>query len=79
MLDEKLSKLGFERERRRYQPHLTICRVRSGKNKDQLAEELLRLSDYVFGEISVDRVSLKKSVLTPSGPIYTTLAESQHS
>lgn len=79
MLDEKLSKLGFERERRRYQPHLTICRVRSGKNKEQLAEELLRLGDYEFGEVSVDRVSLKKSVLTSSGPIYTTLAESKHS
>jgi 2'-5' RNA ligase len=78
-LDLKLSKLGFERERRRFQPHLTICRVRSGKNKDQLVERLLRVKDTVFGEVSVDRVSLKKSVLTPSGPIYSTLAESQHS
>lgn len=78
-LDKKLSKLDFERERRRFQPHLTICRVRSGKNKDVLAEELLRLKDHVFGEVSVDRVSLKKSVLTQRGPIYTTLVESQHS
>ena len=78
-LDLKLSKLGFERERRRFQPHLTICRVRSGKNRDQLVEELLRVKDTVFGKVSVDRVSLKKSVLTPSGPIYSTLAESQYS
>ena len=78
-LDVKLSKLGFERERRRFQPHLTICRVRSGKNRDQLVEELLRVKGTVFGEVSVDRVVLKKSVLTPSGPIYTTLAESMHS
>jgi 2'-5' RNA ligase len=78
-LDVKLSKLGFERERRRFQPHLTICRVRSSKNKDRLVEELLQVKDYVFGEVSVDRVVLKKSVLTKSGPIYTTLAESQHS
>ncbi len=78
-LDAKLSKLGFERERRKFHPHLTICRVRSGKNKDQLVEELLRLEDQEFGVISVDRVVLKKSFLTSSGPIYTILAESRHS
>jgi 2'-5' RNA ligase len=78
-IDEKLSKLGIERERRKFHPHLTISRVRGGLNRDQLAEELLRLKDHVFGEIKVDRIVLKKSVLTPRGPVYTTLAESQHS
>ena len=78
-LDGKLSKLGFERERRKFHPHLTIGRVRTGKNREQLVEELLRSNDQVFGEIHVDRIVLKKSVLTPRGPIYTTLAESQHS
>ena len=78
-LDGMLSKLGFERERRRFHPHLTICRVRSGKNRDQLVEELLRLESQEFGVINVDRVVLKKSVLTPSGPIYTSLAESRYS
>lgn len=78
-LDQKLGKLGFERERRKFHPHLTIGRVRSGKNKDQLVEELLRLENQEFGVVDVDRVVLKKSVLTSSGPIYTTLAESRHS
>jgi 2'-5' RNA ligase len=75
-VDNKLSKLGFERERRRFHPHITISRVRSGKNRDRLVEELMRISDYRFGEDKVDKISLKKSVLTPNGPIYTTLAES---
>jgi 2'-5' RNA ligase len=78
-LDQKLSKIGFERERRRFRPHLTICRIRSGTNRTQLIDELLRVKDQVFGEIEVDKVVLKKSVLTPSGPIYTTLAKSRHS
>jgi 2'-5' RNA ligase len=75
-VDEKLSRLGFERERRRFSPHVTIGRVRSGRNRDSLVQEISSLSDYVFGSLHVDRVKLKKSVLTPSGPIYTTLAES---
>lgn len=75
-VDTKLSGLGFERERRRFSPHITIGRIRSGRNRDRLVEELSTLSDYVFGGLHVDRIVLKKSVLTPRGPIYTTLAES---
>jgi len=75
-VDTKLSGLGFERERRGFSPHITIGRVRSGRNRERLVEELSTLSDYVFGDLQVDRVVLKKSVLTPRGPIYTTLAES---
>ena len=75
-VDEKLSQLGFERERRRFSPHITIGRVRSGRNRDNLVQEISSLSDHVFGSLRVDRIKLKKSVLTPSGPVYTTLAES---
>ena len=76
-VDTKLSRLGFERERRGFSPHITIGRVRSGKNRDRLAEEISSLRDYVFGDLQVKRIVLKKSVLTPKGPIYTTLAESE--
>lgn len=75
-IDGELSKLGFERERRRFSAHITIGRVRSGRNRDKLVHEISSLSDYVFGDLHVDRVALKKSVLTPRGPIYSTLAES---
>lgn len=75
-VDTKLIRLGFEKERRGFSPHITIGRVRSGRNRDRLVEELSTLSDYMFGDLHVDRVVLKKSVLTPRGPIYTTLAES---
>jgi 2'-5' RNA ligase len=75
-VDVKLSRLGFERERRGFSPHITIGRVRSGSNRDRLVEGLSTLSDYVFGDLHVDRIVLKKSTLTPRGPIYTTLAES---
>jgi len=75
-VDAKLSELGFEKERRRFSPHITIGRVRSGRNRDRLVEEISTLSSYEFGGLHVDRIVLKKSVLTPRGPIYTTLTES---
>lgn len=71
-----LARLGFEKDRRRFQPHLTIARVRGGQNRDRLVDALLGLEEMEFGEINVDRVYLKKSVLTQRGPIYSTLAES---
>ena len=76
-LDAGLARLGFERERRRFSPHLTICRVRGGRNRDRLAEEVAAMADMVFGSVNVDRVVLKRSVLTPRGPVYSDLAESR--
>lgn len=71
-----LAKLGFERENRRFHPHLTIARVRGGQNRDSLVDALLGLEEMEFGKVQVDRIYLKKSVLTPRGPIYSMLAES---
>ena len=76
-VNDGLARLGFEKDRRRFQPHLTIARIRGGENRDRLVEELMDLEDFEFGVVRVDRVSLKKSVLTRSGPIYTTLTESR--
>jgi len=75
-LETGLEGVGFRRERRRFSPHVTIARVRSGRNRDRLVEEVLSHRDDVFGRFEVSRVRLKRSVLTPRGPIYSTLAES---
>ncbi len=77
VLDRALGNLGFERERRKFHPHATICRVRSGKNRDLLVDALMFLSDVAFGGMEVRNIRLKKSVLTSRGPIYTILAESK--
>jgi len=68
--------LGLRGEDRPFTPHLTIARVRSGRNRDRLAMTLESLIDAEFGFLTVSHVRLKRSTLTPRGPIYTTLAES---
>ena len=70
-LDLALNKLGFPREKRGFEPHLTIARVK-GSSGD-LPSILERISDYEVGEFWVTEVRLKKSTLTPQGPIYETL------
>ncbi len=70
-LDRSLAKLGFKRETKGFEPHLTIARVK-GYSGD-LPEIIRRISDVDIGFIDVEEVRLKKSTLTPQGPIYETL------
>lgn len=72
-----LGKLGFERDRRGFQPHLTICRVRSGRSLGGLGEAIRGMEHDEFGEQLVSCLRLKKSVLTARGPVYSTVAESR--
>jgi 2'-5' RNA ligase len=74
-LNEKLTNLGFKKEKRKFSPHLTIARVRSARNKEKLVELIDKYCEFEFLKIKVNSIKLKKSELTPKGPIYTTLKE----
>jgi len=75
MLDESMGELGFEREKRGFKPHLTLARTKSARNIANVQEILMENAATDYGEYAVDRVLLKKSVLTPNGPIYSTVKE----
>lgn len=54
-----------------FQPHLTISRVKSGRNKDKLLAFIKEYQNQDFGEEIITSMKLKKSDLTPKGPIYS--------
>lgn len=74
-LEEELSKLGFAKEDRPFSAHLTIGRVRSGKNKETLKKiiEALNRTPKTVNPQRVSQLVLYQSTLTPNGPIYTPL------
>lgn len=74
-LEPRLRGLGFTPDHKGFSPHLTIARVRSGRNKAQLADFITENANYDFGTIKAQCLRLKKSDLTPKGPIYSTLKE----
>jgi 2'-5' RNA ligase len=74
-LEPRLRGLGFKHDTKGFSPHLTIARVRTGRNKAQLIKLIQELEDYKFGAVKAKCLRLKKSVLTPKSPIYTTLRE----
>ncbi|MFX0169176.1 MAG: RNA 2',3'-cyclic phosphodiesterase [Candidatus Hodarchaeota archaeon] len=73
-LGNQLRRNGFSVESRRYSPHLTIARVKSGENREQLMKVVQDHANYDFGKFQVTHIKLKKSTLTPRGPIYEDLA-----
>ena len=74
-LEPRLRGLGFKPDTKGFSPHLTIARVRTGRNKDLLAELIKELENYEFGTVKAECLRLKKSDLTSRGPIYSNLRE----
>lgn len=74
-IESRLPGLGFPRDTKAFAPHLTLGRVK--KNPRGIAELAAAVERMSFGpeEMSVERVVVMKSVLTPEGPNYSRLRE----
>jgi len=68
-----LERAGFRREERAFHPHITIARVK--RQNSRLKKEITQYQNSVFGRMIINNIRLKKSTLTPQGPIYTTIFE----
>jgi len=73
LVRESVEKYSRHREEREFTPHLTIARLKSRKNIDKLAKMIDEYREEVFGEVEIREVKLKRSILTPRGPIYSDL------
>jgi 2'-5' RNA ligase len=78
-IEERLfNELKIERDKRKkFKPHLTIGRLKKDrinyKTFDIFKKLINENKDLEFGEFPIYKVKLKKSQLTPSGPIYSDL------
>ncbi len=72
--DRLLAPLGFPREKR-FVPHTTLARVKfmDGAARARFRALLEAHRETVFGEWRVESVVLKRSVLTPPGPVYSNI------
>ena len=75
-LEQGLMAFGFDREDKPFKPHLTIGRVKSGKNIKPLVAkaDMYRLPELSF---EVGEIVLFKSELLPAGARYTALSKSK--
>lgn len=71
--DERLAPLGFARETRRFTPHATLARIR--EPDPSLFPVIGTFKGKDYGECIVRGIRLKKSTLTPQGPVYEDMLE----
>jgi len=72
-VESVLAPLGFPRETRQFFPHATLARVKIAD--PSLFRCLEELKDAPCGSCTVSGLKLKKSTLTPRGPVYEDLHE----
>jgi len=74
-LEEAAEKVGVPREKRPFEPHVTIGRIRSTRNLGGLRKAMDRWKDKVFGPWKVRKVQLFRSETSPRGSVYKVVAE----
>jgi 2'-5' RNA ligase len=74
-VENELHKIRFPKEKRKYQPHLTLGRVKGPQNVETMMGKLGQYKQAVFGEMTVSKITLFKSTLKPTGAEYTILSE----
>lgn len=73
-IEESLSELGFEKENKKFSPHLTIARIKDKKGTDLTLKALSPFKDTFFGNINVKEVLLLKSILRSTGAEYSKIS-----
>ena len=74
-VDEVAAELGYERERRRFRPHITVGRLRRGYDPPEEFELVARELVLPEQRLTIDRIQLFRSVLLPNGPEYAVIDE----
>jgi len=74
-VENAMTGLGFEREERKFSPHLTMARIKFSKPRDNWQQRIESIRDVKLGRFEADHVSLMKSELKREGAVYMELAQ----
>ncbi len=70
---DSLVKIGYEKDRQNFVPHLTIGRIKHIGNKTHLQDVISRYKSVELQQEKIDCFYLFESILKPSGPEYKVL------
>lgn len=73
-VEDEMARAGFEREDRKFKPHLTLARIKSIRSRQNWLAVLDRVKDIKLPGFEVTAVSLMKSELRRTGAEYTEIA-----
>ncbi len=72
-LDENLESIGFAKEKRLFKGHLTLGRIKKKIPLKRLSDAIKKFEEFESEIFTADQIILFKSVLKPSGHVYTKL------
>ncbi|MCD4741467.1 MAG: RNA 2',3'-cyclic phosphodiesterase [Desulfobacteraceae bacterium] len=73
LLEANLEKTDFKKEKKRYFPHITLCRLKQPVSESRITQILKRYSNINSDSFFVNSIILFKSQLTSSGAVHTKL------
>ena len=73
-IENNMHEIGFLKEKRSFNPHLTIGRIKNNILKSELKQTLIEYDQFNIDFIC-DSVLLYKSVLKPTGSEYSVIAD----
>lgn len=72
-IDAKLSELGFEKEQREFNPHLTLGRIKFLKDKSRFYETIETYRSHFIQQVKINEVIYFQSILKPAGAEYKSI------
>ena len=72
-LDDQLEKIGFSKEKRPFNGHLTLARVKGRINQAKLINTIKKCGEFESESFIADNIILFKSDLKSTGAVYTKL------
>lgn len=73
-IENNLYNIGFEREGKKFHPHITIGRNKTNRNNKLINKKIVDTEDFEILSV-VTKVSFIKSTLTPKGPVYNIIKD----
>lgn len=70
-IEKNMVRLGFQPEKRKFFPHITLLRIKTAQS--DFKDVFDKLKEVQFGLMKSYRINLIESTLTPEGPIYKIL------
>lgn len=73
-IDAELAAIGFQKDKRRFHPHVTLGRVKGGEGKRALAAEVEARAEVELGRFRVEQFHLYESRLRSDGARHSILS-----
>lgn len=69
-IEEIAVNTGFEKEQKKFKPHLTLCRIKRFSQNEKLKAMVSGEHETLFSEETGKEIIFYESILQPNGPVY---------